>query len=75
MRLQRRLEDAQRELDLTAGAPGERRARRGAPLARREAEEGLKLRVLEKDQTIASMQQKIEELKRHAEQGLAAVAG
>ena len=31
--------------------------------ARKEAEEGLKLKVMEKDQTIASMQQKIEELK------------
>ena len=37
--------------------------------AKREAEEGLKLKVMEKDQTIASMQQKIEELKQKAEQG------
>jgi hypothetical protein len=37
--------------------------------AKREAEEGLKLKVAEKDQTIASMQQKIEELKQRAEQG------
>ncbi len=37
--------------------------------AKREVEEGLKLKVLEKDQTIASMQQKIEELKQKAEQG------
>ena len=37
--------------------------------AKREAEEGLKLRVMEKDQTIAAMQQKIEELKQKAEQG------
>jgi len=69
MRLQRQLEDSQRELDLTV----ERRVNDGLAearsLARREAEEGLKLRVLEKDQTIASMQQKIEELKRRAEQG------
>ena len=35
----------------------------------REAEDGLKLKVMEKDQTIASMQQKIEELKQKAEQG------
>jgi hypothetical protein len=37
--------------------------------AKREAEDGLKLKVMEKDQTIASMQQKIEELKQKAEQG------
>jgi hypothetical protein len=37
--------------------------------AKREAEEGLKLKVMEKDQTIASMQQKIEELKQKADQG------
>ena len=37
--------------------------------AKREAEDSLKLKVLEKDQTISSMQQKIEELKQKAEQG------
>jgi hypothetical protein len=37
--------------------------------ARKEAEESLKLKVAEKDQTIASMQKKIEELKHRAEQG------
>ncbi|GMT41502.1 MAG: hypothetical protein IEMM0001_2237 [bacterium] len=37
--------------------------------AKKEAEEGLKLKVAEKDQTIASMQKKIEELKHRAEQG------
>ncbi len=37
--------------------------------AKQEAEDGLKLKVMEKDQTIASMQQKIEELMRKAEQG------
>ena len=37
--------------------------------AKREAEDGLKLKVAEKDQTITSMQQKIEELMRKAEQG------
>jgi len=38
-------------------------------LAKREAEDGLKFKVMEKDQTIASMQQKIEELKQKADQG------
>ena len=66
---QRELDDAKRELDLTV----EKRVQEGLTevrtRARREAEEGLKLKVLEKDQTIASMQQKIEELKQKAEQG------
>ena len=66
---QRELDDAKRELELTV----ERRVQDGLTevraQARREAEEGLKLKVLEKDQTIASMQQKIEELKQKAEQG------
>lgn len=69
LRKGRALDDAKRELELTVekrvqDAIGEARVQ-----ARREAEEGLKLRVLEKDQTIASMQQTIEELKRKAEQG------
>jgi hypothetical protein len=66
---QRELDDAKRELELTV----EKRVQDGLTevrsQARREAEEGLKLKVMEKDQTIASMQQKIEELKQKAEQG------
>ncbi len=66
---QRELDDAKRELDLTI----EKRVQDGLgevrTLAKREAEDGMKLRVAEKDQTIASMQQKIEELKQKAEQG------
>ena len=66
---QRELDDAKRELDLTV----EKRVQDGLSevrtLAKREAEDGMKLRVAEKDQTIASMQQKIEELKQKAEQG------
>ena len=66
---QRELDDEKRELDLTI----EKRVQTGLnevrSLARREAEDGMKLRVAEKDQTIASMQQKIEELKQKAEQG------
>lgn len=65
----RELDDAKRELELTVekrvqGSLNEVRAQ-----AKREAEDGLKLKVAEKDQTIASMQQKIEELKQKAEQG------
>lgn len=66
---QRELDDAKRELELTV----EKRVQDGLTevraRGRQEAEEGLKLKVMEKDQTIASMQQKIEELKRRAEQG------
>jgi hypothetical protein len=66
---QRELDDQQRELDLTV----ETRIREGLDEvrlgARREAEEGLKQKVLEKDQTIVSMQRTIEELKHKADQG------
>ena len=69
IRKQRELDDAKRELELTV----EKRVQDGLTevrnIAKREAEDGMKLRVMEKDQTIASMQQKIEELKQKAEQG------
>ncbi|MDF0666433.1 MAG: DUF2130 domain-containing protein [Nitrospira sp.] len=69
LRKQRELDDAKRELDLTV----EKRVQEGLAVtreqAKKEAEEGLKLKVLEKEQTIASMQKQIEELKRKAEQG------
>lgn len=69
IRKQRELDDAKRELELTV----EKRVQDGLTevraSAKREAEDGLKLKVMEKDQTIASMQQKIEELKQKAEQG------
>ena len=69
LRQQRELDDAQRELDLTI----EKRVRAdlGAERekAKKEAEEELKLKVMEKDQTITAMQKQIEELKRRAEQG------
>jgi hypothetical protein len=69
LKKQRELEDARRELDLTV----EKRIQEGLEAirqqARTEAEEGLKLKVQEKEQTIASMQKQIEELKRKAEQG------
>ncbi len=66
---QRELDDAKRELELTI----EKRVHDGLQevraAAKREAEDGLRLKVMEKDQTIVSMQQKIEELKQKAEQG------
>jgi len=69
LRKQRELDDARRELDLTV----EKRVQEGLAnireQAKKEAEESLKLKVLEKEQTIASMQKQIDELKRKAEQG------
>ncbi|MBK9947121.1 MAG: DUF2130 domain-containing protein [Nitrospira sp.] len=69
IRQKRELDDARRELELTV----EKRVQDGLSVtreqAKKEAEEGLKLKVLEKEQTIASMQAQIEELKRRAEQG------
>ena len=69
IRKQRELDDARRELELTV----EKRVQDGLTevrsLARKEAEDGMRLKVAEKDQAIASMQQKIEELKQKAEQG------
>jgi hypothetical protein len=69
LRKQRELDDAKRELDLTV----EKRVQEGLAAtrdqAKKEAEESLGLKVKEKEQTIASMQKQIEELKRKAEQG------
>jgi len=69
VRKQRELDDATRELELTV----EQRVQHGLNAvraqAKQEAEESLKLKVMEKDQTIAGMQQKIEELKKRADQG------
>src|SRR5450830_163273 len=66
---QRELDDARRELDLTTEKRVQTSLSEVRTLAKREAEDGMKLRVAEKDQTIASMQQKFEELKQKAEQG------
>ncbi len=69
IRKQRELDDAKRELELTV----EKRVQDGLlatrEQAKKEAEESLKFKVMEKEQTIASMQTQIEELKRRAEQG------
>ncbi|MDH2918855.1 MAG: DUF2130 domain-containing protein [Sideroxydans sp.] len=66
---QRELDDAKRELELTV----EKRVQTGLTevrtLAKKEAEEEQKLKVMEKEQTISAMQKQIEELKRRAEQG------
>lgn len=69
LKKQRELDDAKREMELTVEKRVQDSLTEIRSQARREAEEGLKLKVMEKDQTIASMQQKIEELKQKAEQG------
>lgn len=66
---QRQLEDDRREMELTI----EKRINEGLESvrskARQEAEDGLVLKIREKEQTISSMQKQIEDLKRKAEQG------
>ncbi len=69
IRKQRELDDAKREMELTI----EKRVQDSLVVvrdkAKSEAEEGLKLKVSEKEEQIASMQRQIEELRRRAEQG------
>lgn len=66
---QRELDDAKRELELTV----EKRVQECLEVVRhkavQDAEESLKLKVAEKEQTIASMSRQIEDLKRRSEQG------
>ena len=69
IRKQRELDDARREMDLTIERRVQESLSTVRDTARKEAEEGLKLRVSEKEQQIAGMQRQIEELKRKAEQG------
>lgn len=69
IRKQRELDDAKRELELTVEKRVEESLVAVRDKAKLEAEEGLKLKVAEKEQTIVSMQRQIEELKRRAEQG------
>jgi hypothetical protein len=69
IRKQRELDDAKREMDLTI----EKRVQEGLATVReqaqKEAEDQLKLKVMEKEHTITSMQKQIEDLKRRADQG------
>lgn len=69
LRKQRELDDAKREMDLTIEKQVQEKLVTVRDKAKLEAEEGLKLKVLEKEQTISAMQKQIEELKRKAEQG------
>ena len=69
IRKQRELDDAKREMDLTIEKRVEESLVAVRDRAKLDAEEGLKLKVAEKEQTISAMQKQIEELKRKAEQG------
>src|SRR5919106_5031107 len=69
IRKQRELDDARRELDLTIEKRVQADLTSEREKAKKEAEEELKVKVMEKDQTITAMQKQIEDLKRRAEQG------
>ncbi|MBM4297313.1 MAG: DUF2130 domain-containing protein [Deltaproteobacteria bacterium] len=69
LRKERELDDAKRELELTIEKRVQADLGNERERAKKEAEEELKLKVMEKDQTITAMQKQIEDLKRRAEQG------
>jgi hypothetical protein len=69
MRKSRELDDARRELDLSVEAKVQESLAAVREKAKLDAEEGLKIRLSEKEQQITSMQGKIEDLRRRAEQG------
>lgn len=69
IRKQRELDDAKREMDLTIEKQVQEALNDVRVKARQEGEEALKLKVLEKEEQISSMQRQIEDLKRKAEQG------
>jgi hypothetical protein len=70
IRQQRKLDDATREMDLTIEKRVQESLGSVRDKAKLEAEEGLKLKVLEKEELIAGMQRQIEDLKRKASRGL-----
>ena len=69
LKQKREFEDAKRELELSVEKKVQDQLSSVRQKATKEAEDSLNLRVREKDQTIASMQQTIAELKRKSEQG------
>lgn len=69
IRKERELDDAKREMNLTIEKKVQESLGTVRAKAKQEAEDGLKFKVLEKEEQIASMQRQIEELKRKAEQG------
>lgn len=69
LKKQRELDDQKRELDLTIEKRVQASVEDVRSKAKKEAEDELKLKVSEKEEQIASMQRRIEELKQKAEQG------
>jgi len=69
LKKQRELDDAKRELELTIEKRVQENLAATRQQARKEAEDEMRLKVSEKEQTITSMQKQIEDLKRRAEQG------
>jgi hypothetical protein len=69
LKKQRELEDAKREIDLTIEKRVQESIGAARDQGRKQAEEQLKFKVMEKEQTIAAMQKQIEDLNRRAEQG------
>jgi len=69
IRKQRELDDAKRELELTVETRVQESLSATREKAKKEAEESMRLKVAEKEQTITAMQTQIEALKRKAEQG------
>ncbi|MBL8024380.1 MAG: DUF2130 domain-containing protein [Elusimicrobia bacterium] len=69
LRKQRELDDAKREMDLNVEKKVQAGLASVREQARKETEESLNLRLMEKEQTIASMKKQLEEAQRRAEQG------
>jgi len=69
VRKQRELDDARREMELTIETRVQESLEVVRDQAKKDAEDQLRLKVVEKEQTIISMQRQIEELKQRAEQG------
>jgi hypothetical protein len=69
IRKQRELDDAKREVELTVEKKVQESLVAVRNKAKEEAEEALRLKLIERDELIASMQRQADELKRKAEQG------
>jgi hypothetical protein len=69
LKKQRELDDARREVELTVEKRIASELEKVRSLAQKEAEENFKMKAMEREQLIASMQKKITELKQKAEQG------
>ncbi|MFO0914945.1 MAG: DUF2130 domain-containing protein [Pirellulales bacterium] len=69
IRKERELDDARREMELTIEKQVQESLSNVREKAKLDAEESMKLKVMEKEHMISAMQKQIEELKRRAEQG------